>query len=93
MKRRLVILVIFILIGMGVFTTIATPNDAPTRMTIDELKAMLDSPDLIIIDVRVDKHWNASDMKIKGAIREDGNDVKSWAGKYSKDKLLVVYCA
>jgi rhodanese-related sulfurtransferase len=92
MKRRLAILVIFVLIGMGLFTTLAMSNDVP-RMTKDELKAMLDSPNLIIIDVRVDKHWNASDMKIKGAVREDGNDVKSWAGKYSKDKLLVVYCA
>jgi rhodanese-related sulfurtransferase len=63
------------------------------RITKEELKAMMDNPDLVIIDVRYDKHWEGSDRMIKGAVREDYSDVKSWADKYRKDKLLVLYCA
>lgn len=62
-------------------------------MTKEELKAMLGKPDLIIIDVRTGSDWLGSDLKIKGAIREDPEDVGSWAKKYSKDKTLVLYCA
>ena len=92
MRRRSAVLIAFILVWIGLFTTIAMSNDVP-RMTKDELKATLDSPDIAIIDVRVDSHWNTSDTKIKGALREDPTDVKSWADKYPKDKLLVLYCA
>jgi rhodanese-related sulfurtransferase len=62
-------------------------------MTKDELKAMLDNPDLVIVDVRLGGDWTDNDLKIKGAIREDPESVKSWAEKYSKDKTFVLYCA
>ena len=62
-------------------------------ITAKELKAKLGSPDLTIIDVRQEAHWNASDRKIVGAVREDPGAVQSWAGKYAKDKTLVLYCA
>jgi rhodanese-related sulfurtransferase len=68
-------------------------SEGVPRMTKDELKAMLDNPDLVIIDVRAGTDWLRSDMKIKGAVREDYNDVKSWARKYSKDRLIILYCA
>jgi hypothetical protein len=62
-------------------------------ITAAELKARLGSPDLTILDVRRDAHWNASDRKIVGAVREDPEAVESWAGKYAKEKTLVLYCA
>ena len=92
MKRRLLILVAVIWVGIGMLTTLAISKDVP-MVTKDELKAMLDNPDSVIIDVRYDKHWTGSDVKIKGAVRQDYNDVKSWADKYPKNKLIVVYCA
>lgn len=58
-----------------------------------ELKSMLGRPGVVVIDARMDKEWNESDVKIKGAVRENPDDVSSWAGKYRKDKLVVVYCA
>ena len=66
--------------------------DAP-RMTKEELKAVLGNPDLFIIDVRYGKDWTDSDLKIRGAVREDPEAFKSWASKYPKDKTLVFYCA
>ena len=54
---------------------------------------MLGNPDLIILDVRSGMDWTDSDLKIKGAIREEPDDIKSWANKYPKNKTLVLYCA
>jgi predicted sulfurtransferase len=72
--------------------TAMAQEDVP-RMTKEELKAMLDSPDLVVVDVRMGKDWKASELKIKGAVREDTAEFESWAEKYPKDKTLVLYCA
>jgi len=92
MKGRLFSIVILFFITLGGFITSALSADAP-RMTKDELKAMLGNPDLIILDVRSGMDWTDSDLKIKGAIREEPDDIKSWANKYPKNKTLVLYCA
>jgi rhodanese-related sulfurtransferase len=63
------------------------------RMTIEELKAHMGAPDVVILDVRADGDWKNSDEKIKGAVRENPKEVQAWAAKYSKDKRLVLYCA
>jgi len=76
----------------GASMILAKSTDAP-RMTKDELKGMLGSPDLVIIDVRYGPDWKDSDSKIKGAIREDPEALQSWANKYPKDKTIVLYCA
>lgn len=63
------------------------------RITKEELKSMLGSPDIIIVDVRQPSHYDASGTKIKGAVREDPGKVTTWMEKYPKDKTLVFYCA
>ena len=64
------------------------------KMSKEELKAMLGKPELVVIDVRQAGDLAKSNLKIKGAVREDPKrKVKSWAGKYSKDKEIVLYCA
>ena len=92
MKKRLLLALVFIFLTWGVFSTVAESTDAP-RITKDELKAMLENPDLVIIDVRYGKDWTGSDIKIKGAIREDPGKIESWANKYPKDRVIVLYCA
>ena len=92
MKKRLLIGMIFIFLGVGIFVKPTISADVP-GMTKDELKALLGNPDLIILDVRRGSDWTSSDLKIKGALREEPNDIESWANKYSKDKILVLYCA
>jgi rhodanese-related sulfurtransferase len=62
-------------------------------MTKEELKAKLGDPNFIVVDVRFGADWTGSDLKIKGAVREDPGAVESWANKYPKDKTLVFYCA
>jgi rhodanese-related sulfurtransferase len=92
MKKSLFIAALLIFFMVGLFPAIARSADAP-RMTKEELKAMLDSPNLILIDVRTQRDWKESDLKIKGAVREDPGAVESWVNKYPKDKTLVFYCA
>ena len=92
MKKSLFIAALLIFFMVELFPAIAKSADAP-RMTKEELKAMLDSPNLILIDVRTQRDWKESDLKIKGAVREDPGAVESWVNKYPKDKTLVFYCA
>jgi hypothetical protein len=64
------------------------------KMSKDELKAMLGKPELVVIDVRQAGDLVKSNLKIKGAVREDPKqDIKSWADKYSKNREIVLYCA
>ena len=70
----------------------AAAKEVP-RITKEEVKEKLGDPDVVIIDVRLGSDWNASDIKIKGAVREESRLLKEWAGKYDKEKTLVIYCA
>ena len=92
MKKRLLIVSAIIFSMVGILTAFAKSAEAP-RMLTDELKAMQGSPDLVIIDVRSGTDWADSDLKIKGAVREDPKVFESWANKYLKDKTIVLYCA
>jgi hypothetical protein len=58
-----------------------------------ELKDMLGSKELVILDVRSGRDWSTSELKIKGAIRAGGDDFDSWANTYPKEKKIVLYCA
>jgi rhodanese-related sulfurtransferase len=65
--------------------------DTP-RISPEVLKALLGNSEVVVIDVRRGKDWEGSATKIKGAVRESEKDI-NWAGRYAKDKLLVLYCA
>ena len=94
MKARLVRLVTGV-IGVAILCMLAQMAIAAEvpRMTKEELKAKLDNPDVVIVDVRAGKDWKGSEFKIKGAVRENPAKFSSWAEKYPKDKTLVLYCA
>jgi rhodanese-related sulfurtransferase len=71
----------------------ARSHAAVPTITTDELRAKLDNPEVVIVDVRLGKDWKASESKIKGAIRAEADAVDTLAATYSKDKTLVLYCA
>lgn len=91
-KRSLLIVVLFCLPVISACTAFAQSGDVP-RMTKEALRPVMGKPEVVIIDVRTGMDWTASDMKIKGAVREDPEALPLWASKYSKDKTLVFYCA
>ncbi len=59
----------------------------------EQLKTMLNDPAVAIIDLRINRDWAAADRKIPGAVHEDPDHITDWAGKYPKDKTIVLYCA
>ncbi len=81
-----------ILILLFGFTSPAIGEDVGI-MDKDELKSMLGTDDLVVLDVRAGRDWSSSEYKIQGAIRVDPGEVSSWAGNYDKGKTIVLYCA
>jgi rhodanese-related sulfurtransferase len=88
MKRIAVLL-------MAAFCLTLTPVFAGSvgLMNIDELKPLLGSEDVIILDVRTGRDWSTSEFKIPGAIRVASGDFASWGESYPKNKKIVLYCA
>jgi rhodanese-related sulfurtransferase len=64
-----------------------------SKVSVNELKEMLNKPDITILDVRDVPDWNKSNTKIPNAIRESPDDINSWVEKYDKEQKLIVYCA
>jgi rhodanese-related sulfurtransferase len=91
MMAMLLVAVSLALPGLG--AQVATAKDTVAKITKEELKARLDDPSVVIVDVRLGKDWKASEVKIKRAIRVDAADVLTLAEKYPKDQMLVFYCA
>ncbi len=93
MKQLIGLLFLALLVTGGCATFGGTPvTDQVPRMPIEDLKARLGSSDIIVLDVRTEWAWNASNVKIAGAIREDPKTFSLWYDKYPKDKELVLYC-
>ena len=84
--------VIVSMVLLFVFAQQTVASEIP-RMTKEQLKAKLGSPNLVVVDVRTGKDWKASEVKIKGAVRGEVDKIESWAKNYSKDTTLVIYCA
>jgi hypothetical protein len=94
-RFRMIIVLGFIFVLVLGFTKMALAMgkgvEVP-KMTKEELRPMLGSPDVAILDVRLGAEWTSSKWKIQGAIREDPEKgIQSWVEKYPKDKTLVLY--
>lgn len=83
------ILVLTLLLGM---TTMAVAADVQL-MTKEELKPLLGTAGLAVLDVRTGRDWSSSEFKIKGAVRAVSSKFDSWSKSYPNDTRLVLYCA
>ena len=92
-QRRTTLTVLVSLTFIGLLLQVPVAQSAVATMTKEELRAKLESPGVVIIDVRLGKDWKASEEKIKGAMRVDPAEVDSIAAMYPKDTTLVFYCA
>lgn len=90
--KRLWILAVSLLM-VGAFALTAGAKTEVKLMTQDQLKEKLESPDVVVVDVRTGSDWRSSESKIKGAVRVEKKDVEGLAKQYEKDKTLVFYCA
>jgi len=89
--KSLILIAFLSLIMLGAAET-PTEDKAP-RMTKEELKPLLGSADLVVLDIRLDEQWKFSNRKIPGAVHENPTVPGNWMDKYPKDKTIVLYCA
>jgi rhodanese-related sulfurtransferase len=87
MKRVLSLFIVLMVLA-------ATPLIAASVPTMDkeELKSLLGSKDLVVLDARLGRDWSTSEFKIKDALRVDDGDL-SVAMNYPKETTIVLYCA
>ena len=62
-----------------------------TNISVHQLLESLDHPQVLILDVRATGSWQASDKKIKGAVRKNPDTFDSWANELPKEKYLALY--
>ena len=80
------------LVTMGAVIPSAAQAGGAPRISAEVLNALVGNSDVTILDVRRGSDYSGSGSKIKGAVRESEKDI-SWADKYGKDQMLVLYCA
>jgi rhodanese-related sulfurtransferase len=92
MKRVLSLAILGVFVVLIACTNMQGANDV-SRISKDELKSKLGSPDVVLLDVRAKHDWERSDEKITGAVRMDPQTVDNWADTLPKDKEIILYCA
>ena len=91
--RKMMVAVLTLSLLLSVSPAAVLQAQDAQRITVDELKGMLGKPDVVLLDVRAEKDWDSSNMKIQGAVREEPMKAASWALRYPKEKTYVLYCA
>jgi hypothetical protein len=92
--RKIGLLARVLVVSLLVIFPLACASGASApRLDQETLKGWLSDPQVLILDVRQASDWQSSDKKIKGAVRVNPNDVKTWAALLPKDKKIVLYCA
>ena len=81
----------FLLIGGFSVILSAQAFGQVKKITINQLLESLDDAQLLILDVRTTGSWQASDKKIKGAVRKNPKTFDSWANDLPKNKFLALY--
>jgi hypothetical protein len=69
----------------------AIPFPEMPRLTKGQVRDLLGKANIVILDTRLEEQWRSSDQMLPGAVHENPTEVKSWAGKYSKDDTLILY--
>lgn len=84
--------VFFLIIGQAA-VPVANDTGDVSRISVDQVKARLGSPDTVIIDVRTHRNWWRSSKKIPTAVREDPSKVDQWLQKFARNQTLIFYCS
>ena len=80
MKKRSIIFVLVLTAFCCFATSGVFAGEAP-RMGKDELKAKLEDPEVVLVDVRSYTDWLLSGDKIRGAVRENYREREGWYAK------------
>ncbi|MDY6893052.1 MAG: hypothetical protein SVO26_04985 [Chloroflexota bacterium] len=65
----------------------------PTKLTVDEVKTMMDRGDTIVfLDTRNKIAWGETNVKLPGAIRVPIEMVNQYIDELPRDSTIVTYC-
>jgi hypothetical protein len=78
-------------IGTGPEFSAAATYEMVPRISTEALKNQLNEPALVILDVRIPKHIEASTYKILGAVLVNPAGVDTWSQFFDKDATFVLY--
>ena len=93
LKQRIIVsfsLLIFPCIISCAFAPDKTSASIP-RISKETLRAWLNDPSVILLDVRLPRDWKKSGEKIKGAAQENPAKFAVWQSKYPKTEPIVLY--
>lgn len=90
--RLLRIAVGCLILLLGALPARSAGGDVP-RMSPEELKSLLGTSEVVVVDSRLPGDWDSGEGWVRGAVRGDPGDVDAWARKIPKDKTVVVYCS
>ena len=90
--KRTLLLACFAWVSLIVADLAAAALPEPDKITKEELLPLLGKADVAIIDLRLPREWDSSNVKLKCAVREDPMKPGQWLDKYPKDKMLIIYC-
>jgi uncharacterized iron-regulated protein len=71
--------------------TVVVENEDVPLVSKEELKSKLESPDVVIVDVRTEEQWKHSNLMIPGAIHEDPKTVEARIEMYARNKTYIFY--
>jgi hypothetical protein len=69
----------------------AMAMSAVPLITKEDLRAKLDNPEVMVLDVRTGDDWKSAQYKIKGSVRLDPKTFSTWADTLPRDKTIVFY--
>ena len=93
MKKASFTILMMVLLAISSMSAFVFAEDFP-MISKEQLNAILDKPDLVILDVRLGSDYFSSDSKIKGAIRPDmGAVIWHTASQYPMESMFVLYCS
>jgi hypothetical protein len=88
------VMILTLTVIMGLMVTAPTFSTAEVAiMSKEELKDLLGSETLTILDVRKGRDWSSSEFKIQAAQRADPREFEQWSVNHPKDNTMVLYCA
>lgn len=61
------------------------------RISKEEVRDLMVQPDVVLLDTRPEEEWRSGDFKLPGAVHENPLEFASWASKYSKEQMLIMY--
>ena len=93
MKKRLFLIAFAMQVFVAAVFSVSCFGEAVPRVTVKELESMLSGGrDVVIIDIRTGGSYNASKVKIKGAVRMPPSELKGRLSEIPKGKKVVAYC-